>query len=558
MNLFRRLGSRLRTKLLGILLFAALVPLLTLAFFSIRFTRAALVGAAEQSLVAAAGQTATSLDAFINANLDAVRTEAQIPALVRALESPAAADRAEAMVVVRGLSRKDTLNIVSYGLIAAGGETAVDTINANTGSHAEASADYVTNVLQAGLPFVSPVAFGAGAEQGLLTFSAPVRSSSGAILGVLRVRYRASVLQQLLVQNANQQGSQRFAILVDENGLRLADSGAADLIHTLIVPLPADQAARLSGAGRLPAAVGAQNLTEFSAGLARIDQTPAFIAAPYPTTPVPSQVAATRVKRQPWTVVFALPRTTFLAPIQSQVRTTLILLGTLALGVAVAAVVLARVLTAPLLRLTDAARQVAGGNLAVQAPVTSRDEIGTLSTAFNGMTAQLSQTMEGLEQRVAERTQALQQALDTQAAQSRQLQQALEAQRQLNEQVAALSMPIIPVQAGVLVVPLVGNLDTASLISGQDRLLNEVIARHARTVMIDLTGMTLIDSHTSLVLIQMATALRLLGARLVLIGVRPEVAQSLVTLGVELNQIETHATLQAALGALGGRNSFGR
>ncbi|HYF64965.1 MAG TPA: HAMP domain-containing protein [Herpetosiphonaceae bacterium] len=555
MNVFRRLGSRLRTKLLVILLLAALAPLLILAFFSVRFTRAALIAAAEQSLVAAAGQTATSLDAFINANLDAVRTEAQIPALVRALENGAAADREEAAVVVRGLSRKDTLNIVSYGLVTAAGETVVDTVSANVGGSAEASADYVAISLQSGLPFVSPVTFGPGAEQGLMTFSAPVRSSSGAILGVLRVRYRASVLQQLLVQNADQQGSERFAILIDENGLRLADSRAVELIHTLIAPLPADRAAQLGRAGRLPADAAAQNLAEFNSGLAGIDQTPAFIAALYPDDAAPSQVAAARVKRQHWAVVFALPRTAFLAPIQSQVRTTLILLIALAVGVSLAAVVLARLLTGPLLRLTEAARQVAGGNLATQAPVTSSDEIGTLAAAFNGMTAQLAQTMEGLELRVAERTQALQQALDTQAAQSRQLQEALEAQRQLDEQVAALSMPIIPVQAGVLVVPLVGNPDTASLLSGQDRLLNEVVARHARTVMIDVTGMTLIDTQTSLVLIQMANAIGLLGARLVLVGVRPEVAQSLVTLGVELDRIETHATLQSALGVLarGGR-----
>jgi nitrate/nitrite-specific signal transduction histidine kinase len=79
------------------------------------------------------------------------------------------------------------------------------------------------------------------------------------------------------------------------------------------------------------------------------------------------------------------------------------LVALLSIGIYLAARRIAR----PILAITDTATAVAAGDLTREAPVTSRDEIGTLARAFNDMTRRLRETLEGLEERVAERTQEL-------------------------------------------------------------------------------------------------------------------------------------------------------
>lgn len=108
-----------------------------------------------------------------------------------------------------------------------------------------------------------------------------------------------------------------------------------------------------------------------------------------------------------WTLVITQDESTSLAPVEAQTRTTILLsLVIVALGSA-GAVLTARVLAGPILNLTKTAEQVAAGNLTAQAPITTGDEIGQLTRTFNSMTAQLRQTVVGLEERVAERTRAL-------------------------------------------------------------------------------------------------------------------------------------------------------
>lgn len=109
-----------------------------------------------------------------------------------------------------------------------------------------------------------------------------------------------------------------------------------------------------------------------------------------------------------WAAIVELPtREAFASVRQMQMY----LIGLTALGLVITVglgfVLLNRTLR-PILQLTDVAREVGQGNLTIQAPVRTKDEVGVLATVFNAMTTQLRQTLEGLEQKVAERTRALQ------------------------------------------------------------------------------------------------------------------------------------------------------
>lgn len=160
---------------------------------------------------------------------------------------------------------------------------------------------------------------------------------------------------------------------------------------------------------------------------------------------------------------------------------------------------------------------------------------------------QLSQANQALELRVAERTAALQAAL----AESEQRQAALTAALQENErqrrEIQALSVPILAVRHDMLVMPLIGALDGERLSLAQQRALNAIEQQRTRFLLVDVTGVPFIDQTAADGLIVLARSVRLLGARLYLIGVSPDVAQTMIGLGIELQEIGVARDLRDAI-----------
>lgn len=132
-----------------------------------------------------------------------------------------------------------------------------------------------------------------------------------------------------------------------------------------------------------------------------------------------------------------------------------------------------------------------------------------------------------------------------------QLQASLEAQQQLSRAFAELSVPIIPISAGTMIVPLVGGLDVKRANTLLASILEQVEASNAHTIVLDVTGVAVVDTHIAAALLRVADAARLMGAKTMLVGIRPEVAQTLVHLGVDLGGLRTAATLQSGLHDLG-------
>ncbi len=133
------------------------------------------------------------------------------------------------------------------------------------------------------------------------------------------------------------------------------------------------------------------------------------------------------------------------------------------------------------------------------------------------------------------------------------LQQAQATQQDLIETVRAISLPIIPVAPGVIVLPLIGALDERRAADFEQRLLYGVQEQQAHMVLLDLTGVPLIDEQVAQILLRAVRGAGLLGARTVLVGVRPEIAQSIVALELDLRALMTAPTLQEALAELNGR-----
>ncbi|NTW03274.1 MAG: STAS domain-containing protein [Oscillochloris sp.] len=161
----------------------------------------------------------------------------------------------------------------------------------------------------------------------------------------------------------------------------------------------------------------------------------------------------------------------------------------------------------------------------------------------------LAENNASLECQVADRTAALRTALADSEAQTLAFQSALSAQEQLNALISELSLPVIPINTETLVVPLVGALDSSRASLLLQRVLGQIESRRARTLILDVTGLPIIDTQVAKALINAAQTARLLGAKATLVGIRPEVAQALVSLGIELSDLQTYATLEQALDA---------
>jgi len=110
-----------------------------------------------------------------------------------------------------------------------------------------------------------------------------------------------------------------------------------------------------------------------------------------------------------------------------------------------------------------------------------------------------------------------------------------------------LSTPMIPITDRIVVMPLVGAIDSRRAHRVMDSLLYGVANTRAETAIIDITGVSVVDTQVANALIRAAGAVQLLGARVMITGIRPEVAQTLVGLGVNLRGISAFGTLSSAI-----------
>lgn len=107
-----------------------------------------------------------------------------------------------------------------------------------------------------------------------------------------------------------------------------------------------------------------------------------------------------------------------------------------------------------------------------------------------------------------------------------------------------LSTPLIPLDDGVVIMPLIGTVDSIRAQHVMEMLLEGVAAHNAEIAILDVTGLPVVDTQVAQALIKTAQAVKLLGAEVVLTGIRPELAQTLVGLGVDLSAIVTRSSLQ--------------
>jgi PAS domain S-box-containing protein len=113
--------------------------------------------------------------------------------------------------------------------------------------------------------------------------------------------------------------------------------------------------------------------------------------------------------------------------------------------------------------------------------------------------------------------------------------------------IIALSTPVLQIWEGVLLAPLIGTLEGDRALRFTERLLQDIVATGSRVVLLDVTGVPLVDTGSARSLTDAIAAARLVGADVIVTGMRPALAQTIVELGIELPHLVTRGSLQAGL-----------
>jgi anti-anti-sigma regulatory factor/HAMP domain-containing protein len=217
------------------------------------------------------------------------------------------------------------------------------------------------------------------------------------------------------------------------------------------------------------------------------------------------------------------------------------------LVMALAAWAIARYTAGPLETLTRAAAAFGRGDFDAPVEVRRGGELGELADALRAMARdlrfsgeQIETYSQGLEQRVADRTADLEGALTD-------LRASIDEREQLSAAIQELSSPVLPVLEGILVMPLVGAIagERANLLVSS--LLHAIEQHRADFVIMDVTGVPIVDTQVAKALLRAADAARLLGTQTILVGLRPELAQTIVGLGLDLSALVAQADLRSGV-----------
>jgi PAS domain S-box-containing protein len=124
---------------------------------------------------------------------------------------------------------------------------------------------------------------------------------------------------------------------------------------------------------------------------------------------------------------------------------------------------------------------------------------------------------------------------------------ATEAMSRRAQEILEIATPVVQVWEGVILAPLIGSLDSQRTQQLMEKLLESIVVTRSSVALIDITGVPSIDTQTARHLVEAVAAVRLLGADVILTGIRPAIAQTLVHLGVDLSGVTTRSSLSAGL-----------
>ncbi|MDT8452963.1 MAG: cache domain-containing protein [Gammaproteobacteria bacterium] len=391
----------LRAKLLTAFLMIVMSSLAVLALLYGRIMQETLSKSAQQSLTSASRVYANRLDDFNRVHISSIKAEPSLPSIVAAvakIKSESLHNRPELLQVLQ--SKQNSL-ITSYAILNINGINVADTRKNNIGMD-ESTAPYFLEAINTKKPYHSSVVFDDN-DEALIYFSSPIIDAKGEITGVLRASHKAEVLESIIMSARGLAGQGSFAMLLDENQLRLVHGRRNDLQYTLAAKLSDDKVETLHRQKRIPSVISnddAENAAwlegvRSSAGSANLLE-----ANFYGLGTMPFLASVVKLESAPWSLIFAQPQDVFLQPIDEQLSSSLMLAASIAMVVVLIMLGVMQFLLGPVRRLTEVVQKIGKGNFKVIANVEADDEIGGLAKAFNSMTLNINEVVVNLESEI--------------------------------------------------------------------------------------------------------------------------------------------------------------
>lgn len=427
----KKLIASLRTKLIIGSMALSLIPLIVLSVINNRYIENLYQDQTSQTLIKESKQMAQSIDNFITSTKNSLEVESKLAAIqdYLRLDPTLRADSTQEIQLrstLRSLQTKSDLYPPSYAIIDLNGDNLFDTSILNLGI-SESATDYFINSSFSDMSFVSTIQFPENSEKAYINFITPIKNSNSTTLGYLRARYDAAIFQNLLDESVYSADATSYPILINENGLRLADKYAPDQIYHSLNNFSDDQYTQLINSNKLPKFISREDLyipqNDIEHAISTLASDEFFTTSiNVQAVDVPYVGTVTKLSTKLWSLVYLQDQTPMTAAITVQNALNSTLTTTVALIIGILIAIVANLFLAPILRLTEAAGKISAGDLNTQVKITSQDELGILGNSFNSMTKQLKDFIDTLEKRVDERTRQLADQNESLQFRSRQLQ----------------------------------------------------------------------------------------------------------------------------------------
>ena len=394
----------LRAKLVTAFMVIVLTSLAVLALLDGYTMEESLTQGANKALGSAAHNYADRIDQFNRENMQFLRTDASLPVINKflSLKAEPPYNRQALLEILRALKSRQNNVIFSYGILTNEGINILDTDSANIGLDESENIYFKVLVGAKRLnTYRSEIIF--NEQRAVIVFSSAINDLSGKQIGVLRAKYDASIFISLFDRTKGIAGRGSFAILLDDNNLRLVHGRRDDLQYTLASVMDAEGLQQLKQLKRVP-----ENATDVYAESAEWSRKVSSVSLSNPIIEthfsglgtVLFSAAVVKLETAPWTVMIAQPQDVFLEPVVAQTQSAFLLVTVIVFVVVLIVMAATKLLLGPIKRLTSVVKTIANGDLKAQASIEANDEIGSLANAFNEMTLNVSNLIVDLESEV--------------------------------------------------------------------------------------------------------------------------------------------------------------
>lgn len=427
----RLITATIRVKLISFSLAMVLIPFILISYLNIQTVQNTSLRQNQESIIINSQNQKQEIANFIDDNLKQISLDASFPIFANYLtssyqERQTGSLKEELASTINTLYKlRQESKISNFGLIDEFGTVLYDT-NREKIYQTENNVDYFKIPSSTGEPYMSQILYGKDGSS-FFVFSSPVKDESGQVVGIIRIQYDASILNQLLPSSQTLFGDKSYSVLIDENYIRVIDTLHPELNHEPIIPLSPDKLEELKRDKKIPATARGGSYA-WAPALEEIIQNRELGA--YFTKDIDLQpdqieeagaIQTINYRKQTYYLIYFQRQNNLIAFIQQQANTLILNAILITTFVSFFAIFMSEVISRPIRKLSVTAEKITAGDLNAYASVNTRDEFSFLANSFNTMTERLRNLISNLEQRVADRTQELENQNQTLVFRSKQL-----------------------------------------------------------------------------------------------------------------------------------------